>query len=206
MTSSQPLHDALIRLMEVIEESIVRHRVAGVVLFITFAAVSAMFAFVSITVIAPAAVFAWGQPISIVLLWIGWILGGFATYGVGRFLGPRVVSWLTASHALRRFQRRLQRDAPFGLILLFQLAMPSEIPGYVLGLARYPFWKYLLALTITELPYAVVTIYLGASFIERRSGLILAAGLTLIVLSVGALYIWRARMRPDEPTSRLDRR
>ena len=84
--------------------------------------------------------------------------------------------------------------------------MPSEIPGYVLGLARYPFWKYLLALTITELPYAVVTIYLGASFIERRSGLILAAGLTLIVLSVGALYIWRARMRPDEPTSRLDRR
>jgi uncharacterized membrane protein YdjX (TVP38/TMEM64 family) len=195
IASSETLHDALIGLLEVIQEVIVRHRVAGAVLFVTFAAVSAMFAFVSIAVIVPAAVFAWGAPLSTVLLWIGWILGGCVTYSIGRFLGPRAVRWLTVNQALHRFERRVQRDAPLGLILLFQLALPSEIPGYVLGLARYRFRKYLLALAIAELPYTLVTVYLGASFIERRSGVILAAGITLVAVSVGAFYIWRARMR-----------
>lgn len=202
IASSEALHNALIDLLEVIEDVIVRHPVAGAVLFVAFAAVSAMFAFVSIAVIVPAAVFAWGDLLSMVMLWIGWILGGCATYGIGRFLGPRVVRWLTVERTLHRFERRLQPDAPFGLIMLFQLALPSEIPGYVLGLIRYRFLKYLLALAIAELPYTVVTVYLGASFIERRSGVILAAGITLVVLSVGALYIWHARTPAEKSTLR----
>lgn len=195
IASSEALHNALIDVLEVIEHVIAAYPVAGAVLFVAFAAVSAMFAFVSIAVIVPAAVFAWGDLLSMVMLWIGWILGGCATYGIGRFLGPRVVRWLTVERTLHRFERRLQRDAPFGLILLFQLAVPSEIPGYVLGLSRYRFLKYLLALAIAELPYTVVTVYLGASFIERRSGVIVVAAITLVVLSVGAHYIWHAKTR-----------
>lgn len=202
IASSEALHDALLDLLEVIEDVIVQHPVTGAVLFVAFAAVSAMFAFVSIAVIVPAAVLAWGDLLSMAMLWIGWILGGCITYGIGRFLGPRVVRWLTAERTLYRFERRLQRDAPFGLILLFQLALPSEIPGYVLGLARYRFLKYLLALSIAELPYTVVTVYLGASFIERRSGVILAAAVTLVVLSVGALYIWHATAAAEKSSFR----
>lgn len=202
IASSEALHNALIDLLEVIEAVIVQHPVTGAVLFVAIAAVSAMFAFVSIAVIVPAAVFAWGDLLSMTMLWIGWILGGCTTYGIGRFLGPRVVRWLTAERTLHRFERRLQRDAPFGLILLFQLALPSEIPGYVLGLTRYRFLKYLLALSIAELPYTVVTVYLGASFIERRSGVILAAAVTLVVLSVGALYIWHARAAAEKSSFR----
>jgi uncharacterized membrane protein YdjX (TVP38/TMEM64 family) len=203
MASSETLHDALMGLLGGIETLIVRHGMAGAVLFVSFAAVSAVFAFVSIAVIVPAAVFAWGAPLSMVLLWVGWILGGCVTYGIGRFLGPRVVRWLTINQTLHHFERRVRRDAPLGLVLLFQLALPSEIPGYVLGLTRYRFRKYLLALAIAELPYTVLTIYLGASFIERRSGMILAAGIALLALSLGAFYIWRARMRAEKPTSRL---
>lgn len=84
-------HDALIGLFEVIEKLVVRQPWLGASLFIAFAAVSAMLAFVSIAVIVPAAALAWGELLSMLLLWIGWILGGCAAYSVGRFLGPRVV-------------------------------------------------------------------------------------------------------------------
>lgn len=198
---SDALHEAMVDVLAEIEKVITRHPVTGALLFVVFAAASAMFAFVSIAVAVPAAVFAWGQPLSMLLLWIGWILGGCLTYSIGRFFGPQVVRWLSANRALRRFERRIQHDAPFGLVLLFQLALPSEIPGYVLGIARYRFVKYLLALGIAELPYTVATIYLGRSFIERRSGVMLVAGMSLVALSIGAFYLWRTGMRVQKSPS-----
>ena len=90
-------------------------------------------------------------------------------------------------------------EAPFWLVLLLQLALPSEIPGYVLGLARYSFPRYLLALSLAELPYTVATVYLGTAFLERRGAVILAAGLSVALLSVVAFYLLRRVMRPQAP-------
>ena len=42
----------------------------------------------------------------------------------------------------------ISAKATFPLVLLFQLAVPSEIPGYVLGALRYHFGKYLAARAI----------------------------------------------------------
>ena len=144
--------------------------VLGVVLFIVGAALSAMLAFVSVAVFLPVAVFTWGEPLSILLLWIGWILGGAFTFLIGRYLGRPVVQWLTAEALLARLERHVGPSTPFSLVLLFQFALPSEIPGYVLGLVRYSFAKYLLALGLVELFYAVLMVEIGAGFVERRAG------------------------------------
>ena len=72
----------------------------------------------------------------------------------------------------------------------------KELLGYVLGLVRYPFGKFILALAIAELPYTVATVYLGAGFIGARSGLVLAIGLALAGLSIGAFYLLRRHLRP----------
>jgi uncharacterized membrane protein YdjX (TVP38/TMEM64 family) len=195
IAASDILHAALLELLAASKAVIVQHPVQGALLFVLLAAASAMFAFVSMAIIAPVAVFAWGEPLSMLLLWIGWILGGVAAYGVARFLGRAVVRWLTANAALHRLEKRVHRDAPFGLVLLFQLALPSEIPGYVLGLVRYRFPLYLLALALGELPYAIATVYLGSSFVQAQSIVVLAVGLALAALSVGAFYVLRKRMR-----------
>jgi uncharacterized membrane protein YdjX (TVP38/TMEM64 family) len=100
-----------------------------------FSALSAMIAFFSTAVITPIAVETWGAGASIALLWTGWMLGGVCAYGIGRSLGRPVVRALTSHDALDRFENRISSRAPFGLVLLFQLAMPSEVPGYVLGIA-----------------------------------------------------------------------
>src|SRR5688572_23882443 len=144
IASSRELHEALLGVLAVTEDIIGQHPIAGAAAFVVLAALSAMFTFVSIAVIVPAAVFAWGPAASIGLLWLGWILGGAATYGIGRFLGRPVVRWLTGDAALRRLESHVPDNAPLWLIILVQLAVPSEIPGYVLGLVRYRFFIYVL--------------------------------------------------------------
>ena len=207
VAASGTLHAALLDVLAASRDVIVEFPVLGALLFVLLAAVSAMFAFVSIAILVPVAVYVWGEPLSMLLLWVGWIMGGGAAYGIARLLGRRVVHWLTAASALNRLEHRLRPDTPFSLILLFQLGLPSEIPGYVLGLVQYPFGRYLLALAIVEVPYTIATIYLGAGVVGAKGGLVLAIGLSAVVLSVGAFYLLRKRMRAAgmEPAEDADR-
>jgi uncharacterized membrane protein YdjX (TVP38/TMEM64 family) len=195
MASSGDLHEALLDVLAVTEDIIAQHPLAGAAAFVLLAAVSAMFTFVSIAIIVPAAVFAWGPAASIALLWSGWILGGAATYCMGRFFGRPAVRWLTAGNALQRLESRVPDNAPLWLIVLLQLALPSEIPGYVLGLVRYPFSRYVLALGLAELPYTFGTVYLGASFVAGRVGLILVTGALIALISLVTFYALRRTMR-----------
>jgi uncharacterized membrane protein YdjX (TVP38/TMEM64 family) len=170
------------------------HPALGMGLFVAFAALSAILAFFSTAILTPVAVAAWGEPVSFVLLWSGWTIGGVCAYFIGSTLGRKAVTGLITEATLERFEDRMSRQAPFGLILLFQLALPSEVPGYVLGLARYPFPKFVAALAIAELPYAIGTIYLGASFLERRLGWLLVIGAAGAAFSGWALYRLRKRL------------
>ena len=186
VASSSVTHELLLRTLAATRSIIEQHALLGIATFVVLAAVSAMLAFVSIAVLIPAAVYAWGAPTSIGLLWLGWILGGVATYAIGRYLGRRAVHWLTAERGLRKLEEHLGPQTPLWLITVVQLALPSEIPGYVLGLVRYPLGRYLIALACAELPFTVATVYLGSSFVAGRSGLILAIGTALVLGSLCA--------------------
>lgn len=195
LASSADVHRALLAVLEASREVIAARPVAGALLFVLLSAVSAMFAFVSIAVVIPVAVYVWGNALSLVLLWAGWILGGAVAYGIARYLGRPVVRWLT-DRALGKIERYVGPATPFRVVLLLQLGLPSEIPGYVLGLVRYPFGRFLLALALAELPYTIATVYLGAGFVSARVGLVLAIGFALAGLSLGAFYLLRRHLRP----------
>ena len=192
--SSDELHGWLIELLSAMEPTIRGRPVLGVTVFVLFAALSAMLAFVSSALIVPVGVYVWGMATSLLLLWMGWILGGVCAYTLSRYLGRPIVKALSSGRALERYEDRISRRAPFGLVLLFQLAMPSEVPGYLLGFLRYHFWKYLGALALAELPYAVASIYLGASFIEQRRYLLVGVGAAVAVFSGWALYTLHRRV------------
>jgi uncharacterized membrane protein YdjX (TVP38/TMEM64 family) len=184
--TSDDLHQALLKVLDAASKLIAERPLLGAVLFVVLSALSAMLAFVSSAVLVPVALYAWGETVCAVLLWLGWILGGATAYNLGRWLGRPVVRWLLPTETLDRYEDRLSTETPFGLIVLLQLALPSEVPGYLLGLVRYPFWRYLLALALAELPYAVGTVYLGESFLERRLILLLALG------AAGAVFMFLA--------------
>ena len=195
ITASADLHVALLEVMVASRELIVRHPVLGALLFVLLAAVSAMFSFFSSAILVPVAVYVWGELLTMLMLWLGWTLGGGIAYGIARYFGRPVVRWLTVDRPLRRIERRIRADTPFKYIFLLQLGLPSEVPGYVLGLVKYPFGKFLLAATLAELPFTVATIYLGAGIVSASGGLVLMVGLSIAALSVGAFYFLRRHTR-----------
>ncbi len=71
LATSTDLHRALLEVLEASREVIVTRPVSGALLFVLLAAISAMFAFVSIAVVIPLAVYVWGNALSLLLLWIG---------------------------------------------------------------------------------------------------------------------------------------
>jgi uncharacterized membrane protein YdjX (TVP38/TMEM64 family) len=192
LASSDAVYAAVVRLFEATRGMIDQHSMLGPVMFVLLAAVSAMLAFFSSAVLVPAAVYAWGPVVSALLLWVGWMLGGIAAYTLASRLGRPALGWVARGRSLERYEKRFSTGTPFGVVLLFQLALPSEIPGYVLGLARYPLGRYLAALAIAELPYAVGTVLLGASFVARRVGSLVSLG---AAAALAALLLGRALHR-----------
>lgn len=195
--ATDALHAPLVRMLAVVEAAIAASPRLGAVLFVLFAALSGLLAFFSSAVLVPVAVHAWGLPRSAALLWLGWLLGGACTYAIGRWLG-RPVAGLVAADRLARYERKITREAPFGLIALFQLATPSEIPGYLLGMLRYSFLRYIAVVAVGELPYAIGTVYLGDSFIERRVLPFVLLGLAAAVVGTWAYTRLHRRLDAGE--------
>jgi uncharacterized membrane protein YdjX (TVP38/TMEM64 family) len=194
LASSEAFQSALNGVLTAAGPVIAEHPFWGALLFILLSALSAMVAFFSSALLLPVALHAWGKTVCVLLLWVGWMLGGACAYGLARYWGRPVVRRLTSDSMLTRYEERMSRHAPFGLVLLFQLAVPSEIPGYVLGLARYGLRRYLLVLAIAELPYAVGTVYLGASFLEQRPLVLVGLGVFGILFGVWAIHTLRRRL------------
>jgi len=201
LASSDHIHDGLVSFIATSEQIIENHRVLGACIFVALAAISAMMAFVSVALIIPIAVYTWGPLITVFLLWMGWILGGILAYSIARFLGRRVVRWLTAEAGLKRVESYINDKTPFSLVLLFQLALPSEIPGYLLGLVKYPLKTYLLALSIAELPYTLATVLLGDSLLNKRGYTLLSAGLLMIAFSYYAIIKLQERIEANQPSN-----
>ncbi len=189
-----PINEALHKLLEAAQPVMTAHPVLGPILFALLSALSAMLAFVSSAAIVPVAVFAWGRWATAALLWGAWIGGGACAWLVGKTLGRRVAARFIPSERLDYYASRLDRGTGFATVLLFQLAVPSEVPGYVLGTVGYPFWRYLLALALAELPFAVGAVTLGHGLVEGQRGWLIAVGLAGAALSIVALTSLRRRM------------
>jgi uncharacterized membrane protein YdjX (TVP38/TMEM64 family) len=191
---AEDVHRAILQIAQAVEDVASDHPVWAIVMVLLFTALSAMLAFVSSAVIAPFVATTWGLPRACLLLWAGWLLGGVLSYAVGRFLGRPVIRRLASPSLLARYEERISRHTPFGMVLLFQLALPSEIPGYLLGLVRYRFARYLLSLGLAELPYAVATVFLGTGIVERRVTLVLAVGSAAALLSAWTYHTLHHRL------------
>jgi uncharacterized membrane protein YdjX (TVP38/TMEM64 family) len=194
-TASDTLHDKTEEIIVWTEAAISQAPLLGMVVFVGLAMLSAMVAFFSSAVFAPVAVYAWGKAGCLALLWLGWLLGGIVSFCIGRFFGRTAVSILIDEEKLAGWERELSERPRFIHVLLFQAAVPSEIPGYVLGILRYRFSLYLAALAITELPYAIAAVYLGESFLEGESALFILLGVVVILSGAFLFYVFRKLVR-----------
>lgn len=198
IASSETPREWMNQLLAAAEGVVRAHPRAGMFTFVALAAASAILAFFSSAIVVPVGVKAWGEGWTFVLLWTGWLLGGALTYAIGRFLGRGAIRLLVSEERVSFYEQRVGRRVGFPMVLLFQLALPSEIPGYVLGTLRYPFGRFLLALAIAELPFAVGATYLGWTFLRGNYVLLLTVGAAGIAISAAALHHFHARISARE--------
>jgi uncharacterized membrane protein YdjX (TVP38/TMEM64 family) len=141
--------------------------------FIALAALSALLSPFSSAPFVPIGVILWGNLATSIFLFFGWIIGEIAAYFIGYYLGYPLVSQIISSEKIAYFKNKIPKGSEFLLVLLFRFSMPAEIPGYVLGIAKYNFWKYLLATALAELPFALITGYAGGALIDNEPVLFL---------------------------------
>ena len=164
--------------------------VLGAVVFYLFAVVSAMLAFASSAALVPSANLVWGQAVTFLLLWGGWITGAAISFAIGRLARP-LLHWLGYEEVLKKYQQLLSTRMRFWVVLLFCFAVPSEIPGYLFGGIHYPFWKFLVAAAIAEGVYAVGLIVAGESLLSANPLLFLIIICALIVIGAGTSRLLR---------------
>lgn len=201
VAASDSLHDRIEDLIVWIEAAIAEAPVLGMLAFVLLSMLSAMVAFFSSAVFVPVAIYAWGKAGSLALLWLGWLLGGIASFCIGRYLGRGMAAMLIGEDKIAGWEKQLSERARFVHVLGFQAVVPSEIPGYVLGMLHYRFPLYLSALAITELPYAVAVVYLGESFLNRQAAVFWLLGVAVILLGLSTARLIKKLKRADRGAS-----
>jgi uncharacterized membrane protein YdjX (TVP38/TMEM64 family) len=164
--------------------------IAGAAVFFLFAALSAMLAFTSSVVLVPAANLVWGKLITFLLLWGGWIAGAIAAFGIGKVARPALVR-LGYQEKFEKYQQFVSRRMKFWAAVLFCIAVPSEIPGYVLGGLRYPFLKFLGAIALAESIYAFGIVIAGQSLVAARPLPLISMIAVLIIILISARLLLR---------------
>lgn len=189
LLSVDVLYLELRRLLAAAAPLIAEHRGSGGLIFVLLSALSAMLAFFSSAVLVPAAIYSWGKGATVMLLWLGWMLGGVCSYGVGHSLGRPLMTSLGSQKVAAFYRQRLTSHVGLPVVFLLQLALPSEIPGYLCGVLRVRFRTYAIAVALAELPYAFVTVWAGESIVQRQGGWLIALGVTAAGVSAYALYL-----------------
>jgi uncharacterized membrane protein YdjX (TVP38/TMEM64 family) len=164
--------------------------VLGALVFFLFSMLSAMFAFASSVALVPPANLVWGKLITFLLLWGGWLAGAIVAYLIGSLARPLLIR-LGYKETLEKYQEYVSRRTRFWMVLLFCFAVPSEIPGYVMGGVHYSFWKFLAAMALTEGIYALGVVFAGESLMADKPLPLFLIVAALIVIGAGAGILFR---------------
>lgn len=186
---ARPAHDWVLGLFTAATPVLEGHPVLGPVVFVILSALSAMLAFFSSAVFVPMAVKVWGEVMTLALLWLGWWIGGVGAYLLGRYFGEPLVRRLAGKGTVDRYEGWLRKRVTLGRVILLHLAIPSEAASYLLGMVRVRWSTFLAAIAVAQLPFAVVAVLFGESFLERRLLPLLLLGGASVVVSLVAFRV-----------------
>lgn len=185
VTTSDTLYRAVIDVLAAAERVMRAYPRGGMLLFLLLAALSAMLSFFSSAALVPVGVYVWGPSTTMLLLWTGGVLGGIGGYWFARTLGRRAVKHTFPAASLRPYEVFFSGQASWRTILIFRLALQSELPSYVLGLVGYPFVRYVPIIMLAEAVFVLLQVLLGDAFLARS-----ATTFVLVLVLGAAMMFW----------------
>ncbi|MBM3204401.1 VTT domain-containing protein [Candidatus Uhrbacteria bacterium] len=180
---SSSFHSAFLSLISHIQNFSTIHPWLAMVIFIFVAAASAMFSLFSGAPLIPIGVSLWGSVLTLILLLTGWIIGGMGAYVLGRYGAYPFIKRFLPEKKITKYRNHIPPHTEFMMIFLFRLITPAEITGYLLGIMKYPFGRYTLITLLSEIPFAILAIYMSEAFVLKQE-------LTFWVLGGLALFFF----------------
>ncbi len=168
----------------------------GIVLFWAISTLSAIISPFSSIPIVPFIAAIWGNIPTILLLLLGWLSGSTISYFLGSTTGYVLAQKIFSPKNAAHYKQELSMQANFLTVLLFRLAMPTEIAGYVLGTIKYNLIKYFIATTIAETLFAFLVVYSGEAFVEANKGRFVFF-VFLILATTSIMFYFFKKLRKD---------
>ncbi len=164
---STMLQEEYWRLVGFFENHAIARPILSIFVFLALSVLSVMFLFFSSLWLVPVAVSVWGSLMTTIMLLVGWLVGAIFSYILGRYAGYPILKYFVPLRKLDYYHDIFSKNSSFLLIFLLRFTVPSEIPGYALGILRLNFLKYLLITFLAEIPYAFVTVYAIGAILSR---------------------------------------
>lgn len=174
------------------------HQVLSILVFIGLTALSAMLMSFSSIWLVPVAVLIWSNSLTIFFLILSWLIGATISYLIGRYGGYPIVHKLISNKKILYYEKLIKNKLGFWIIFLFRLTLPSEIPGYVLGIVKYNFPKYLLITFLAELPYAIYSVYAFESIIEKDTNTFIVTAIIWFASVWLLAYLYMKKIKKKE--------
>jgi uncharacterized membrane protein YdjX (TVP38/TMEM64 family) len=164
-----------------------KNEIAGMFVFAGLAALAAMLSPFSSAPLIPIAAVIWGDFLTFLLLAFGWMVGAAASYYIGYSIGFRLLRGFIPFEKIEYYRKKIPQKAEFWLVLAFRLSTPAEIPGYTLGIIRYDFWKFLLATSLSEVPFALISVYASEALVNEEP-LIFIGLVGFVILTMTVMF------------------
>lgn len=181
--------------MASIKSLIEKQEALGIFAFFVISALSAMLSPFSIIPLIPLAVLTWGGFVTNALVLAGWVTGGILSFMLARLVGRLILRKFISFEHIDHYLEKLPRKLEFEILLLFRFAVPAEIPGYAVGLTKYPFFPYLLATLLSELPFSVISVYASEAFLKKHYLPVVMSIITAALVIGVALHLFRRALR-----------
>ena len=138
-------------------------------LFILFASLSILLGPFSSIPLVPPAIVIWGPFLTLLFLITGWLFGNSMAYVIGHYYGYTLIKKILGEKKVNLWIDKIENYLNFWFLFLFRLATPSET-GYIFGLIRYDFGKYLIISILAETPFALAAVYGSNALLDSAFG------------------------------------
>jgi len=161
------------------------HTFASYVVFVFMLFVATVFMPVTIMPVIPVVAPIFGPFLTGVLSVIGWTAGAAVAFLLARAFGRPILERFVPLQKLDEAIAKVPPETRFFTIILIRMTLPVDIMSYALGLsASIAFWPYLAATALGVTWFSFAIAYMGDAFFSQNKFVLLAVGVSSLVLFV----------------------
>jgi uncharacterized membrane protein YdjX (TVP38/TMEM64 family) len=123
---------------------------------------------------------------------VGWALGAFVAFFIGRQYGRPVVSKFINLESLRRYEEYVKPETGFLLIVLLRMLLPVDVLSYALGMfSTVSFPVYALATMLGIVWFSFAFAYFGTAVADGDYVLLSGIGVASVLILGGSWHYVR---------------